>query len=152
MRCPKCQYITFDSDDRCRNCGYEFSLSVEEEPIDVRIARDEPESVRRGADAFSALDAPLTGAAAATDRSAQPPGARRTMMPADLPLFIERVADDQAPLVTPPAVPRAPLSVRKTAPARPRSRGPAPDELPLGMPEDRDVFKTADAVRGDGDT
>ena len=45
MRCPKCQYITFDSDDRCRNCGYEFSLSVdtvEEEPVEVTIARDEP--------------------------------------------------------------------------------------------------------------
>ena len=26
MKCPKCQYISFDSGDRCRNCGYDFSL------------------------------------------------------------------------------------------------------------------------------
>ena len=32
MRCPKCQYISFESGDRCRNCGYEFSLSVDNEP------------------------------------------------------------------------------------------------------------------------
>ena len=29
MKCPKCQYISFDSGDRCRNCGYEFSLAAE---------------------------------------------------------------------------------------------------------------------------
>jgi uncharacterized RDD family membrane protein YckC len=149
MRCPKCQYITFDSDDRCRNCGYEFALAAADESVDVRIARDEPESVRRGADAFSALDTPLGGAA---DRTSPPPGARRAMTPADLPLFIERVADDQAPLVTPPAVPRAPLAVRKAAPARPRPRGPAPDELPLGPPEHRDAFTSTDAGGDAGDT
>ena len=139
MRCPKCQYITFDSDDRCRNCGYEFSLSVEsveDEPVEVRIARDEPESMRRGRDSFSALDAPLNPTPPVPER----PGAqsaRRALTAADLPLFIEqRVADDQAPLVTPPAVPRAPLSVRRAAPVRPRSRGHALDELPLGPPED----------------
>ena len=27
MKCPKCQYISFDSGDRCRNCGYDFSLA-----------------------------------------------------------------------------------------------------------------------------
>jgi uncharacterized RDD family membrane protein YckC len=146
MRCPKCQYITFDSDDRCRNCGYEFSLSspAPDEPVEVRIARDEPESVRRGADAFSALDTPLTGASGPADRAAHGHGARRGMTPADLPLFIESVADDQAPLVTPNAVPRPPLAVRKAPPIRPRPRGPAPDELPLGLP-DADAFKQADA-------
>ena len=137
MRCPKCQYITFDSDDRCRNCGYEFSLSVEDDPVEVRIARDEPESVRRGSDGFSALDATLNFPAEA-DRPAQSQGAgvRRSLTAADLPLFIEqRVADDQAPLVTPPAVPRAPLSVRRAAPVRSRARGAALDELPLGPPD-----------------
>jgi uncharacterized RDD family membrane protein YckC len=134
MRCPKCQYISFDSGERCRNCGYEFALSADDQPVDVRIARDEPESARRGSEAFNALDAPLA-APIASDRPAQPLG-RRPLTAADLPLFTERVADDQAPLVTPPAVPRAPLSVRKAAPVRPRSRGPAPDELPLGHPDD----------------
>jgi uncharacterized RDD family membrane protein YckC len=50
-------------------------------------------------------------------------------------LFTDRVADDQAPLVTPPAVPRAPLSVRKAAPVRPRSQ-PSPEELSLDLDDD----------------
>ena len=152
MRCPKCQYITFDSDDRCRNCGYEFSLSVEDEPVDVRIARDEPESMRRGRESFSALDAPLNPASAASDRPGPSQSVRRPLTAADLPLFIEqRVADDQAPLVTPPAVPRAPLSVRRAAPVRPRSRGPALDELPLGPPEDAAASGAGREERVDAD-
>jgi uncharacterized RDD family membrane protein YckC len=150
MRCPKCQYITFDSDDRCRNCGYEFSLSVEsveDEPVEVRIARDEPASARRG-ESFSALDTPLNQ----FTPESNPPAAgnvRRPLTSADLPLFIEqRVADDQAPLVTPPAVPRAPLSVRRAAPVRPRSRGPALDELPLGAPEDTASGDSAEDTAG----
>jgi uncharacterized RDD family membrane protein YckC len=27
MRCPKCHYLSFDPEPRCRNCGYSFSLS-----------------------------------------------------------------------------------------------------------------------------
>ena len=27
MKCPKCDYLGFESTDRCRNCGYEFALS-----------------------------------------------------------------------------------------------------------------------------
>lgn len=27
MRCPKCGYLGFEATDRCRNCGYDFSLS-----------------------------------------------------------------------------------------------------------------------------
>jgi hypothetical protein len=26
MKCPKCQYLGFDTGTRCRNCGYDFSL------------------------------------------------------------------------------------------------------------------------------
>lgn len=32
MKCPKCGYLGFEDVDRCRNCGYEFSLS---EPADL---------------------------------------------------------------------------------------------------------------------
>ena len=27
MKCPKCGYLGFESGDRCRNCGYDFSLA-----------------------------------------------------------------------------------------------------------------------------
>jgi len=26
MKCPKCLYIGFETGDRCKNCGYDFSL------------------------------------------------------------------------------------------------------------------------------
>src|SRR5436853_159195 len=28
MKCPKCGYLGFETVDRCRNCGYEFSLTT----------------------------------------------------------------------------------------------------------------------------
>jgi uncharacterized RDD family membrane protein YckC len=143
MRCPKCQYISFESGDRCRNCGYEFSLAAEEMPadevpVDVVINRDEPAPGR-----FQ--DASLT------ELSSGGPG---TGSAADLPLFTSRVADDQAPLVTPPAVPRAPLSVRRANPAgRPRPRALRPEELPLGLPADEDAQAAGSATAGaDADT
>ena len=27
MKCPKCGYLGFEPVDRCRNCGYDFSLA-----------------------------------------------------------------------------------------------------------------------------
>ena len=26
MKCPKCAYLGFETGDRCKNCGYDFSL------------------------------------------------------------------------------------------------------------------------------
>jgi uncharacterized RDD family membrane protein YckC len=37
MRCPKCHYLSFDPEPRCRNCGYGLSL----EEADVFIREDE---------------------------------------------------------------------------------------------------------------
>ena len=27
MKCPKCHYLSFEPEARCRHCGYDFSLS-----------------------------------------------------------------------------------------------------------------------------
>lgn len=138
MRCPKCQYISFEDGERCRNCGYEFVLAAEDDtPLDVTIGRDEPPSGRSRDRGLSAFDTPISheplGTAEDRAASASHDGAaRRPLTAADLPLFTERVADDQAPLVTPPAVPRAPLSVRRTSP-RVRGRAAEPEELPLDL-------------------
>jgi uncharacterized RDD family membrane protein YckC len=82
MKCPKCSYLSFEAGERCRNCGYDFSMSS------------------------PAVDDPA----------------------GDLPLF------DDAPLVSVPASPRPPLSVRRTTqdPARLRSRHapPVPPQPP----------------------
>ena len=32
MKCPKCGYLGFETSDRCRNCGYDFSLAQEVAP------------------------------------------------------------------------------------------------------------------------
>ena len=32
MKCPKCGYLGFETSERCRNCGYDFSLSVDVSP------------------------------------------------------------------------------------------------------------------------
>ena len=71
MKCPKCSYLSFEAGERCRNCGYDFSMSAP--------AEDDPAG--------------------------------------ELPLFD---LGDDAPLVSVPASPRPPLSVRRTGP-RPHS-------------------------------
>ena len=32
MKCPKCGYLGFETSERCRNCGYDFSLTSERGP------------------------------------------------------------------------------------------------------------------------
>jgi uncharacterized RDD family membrane protein YckC len=43
MKCPKCEYLGFDTSDRCRNCGYDFSLlavATPEPAADLSIRTD----------------------------------------------------------------------------------------------------------------
>ena len=37
MKCPKCAYLGFETGDRCKNCGYDFSLlsAAESDPSDL---------------------------------------------------------------------------------------------------------------------
>jgi uncharacterized RDD family membrane protein YckC len=113
MKCPKCLYIGFETGDRCKNCGYDFTLlSMADEEPSIDRFRDLP--VAEGpamtlADA-SFLDAP----------SAAPPQAVATPGVSALPLFAPDAPDDE-PLVKLPRAPRPPLSVRRT-PETPRLR------------------------------
>ena len=114
MKCPKCQYISFDSGDRCRNCGYDFSLSEN----GATGAADVDLPIQNGTEPLGPLaDLSLN----------EPPG---------LPLFNGDRRDPDAPLVAAGAVPRAPLAVRRAAPAAPRPRPrrePAPAEPRLAL-------------------
>ncbi|HEX4568686.1 MAG TPA: RDD family protein [Vicinamibacterales bacterium] len=119
MKCPKCQYIRFDSGDRCRNCGYDFSLSQDLPANDLSI-HNEHEPIGPFADIPLHQQAPDTGS---------------------LPLFRRENSDPDAPLVTPSATPRAPLSVRRGAPI------PAPRQRPRRAesdPEPRLALDTAE--------
>jgi uncharacterized RDD family membrane protein YckC len=106
-KCPKCQYFSFDNGDRCRNCGYDFSLVIELPADDLKI-QDGTEPV-----------GPLDDFAL-------------NETPSSLPLFTP-AGDPDAPLVAPNPTPRAPLAVRRTAPTttRPararRERPPDPE-------------------------
>ena len=102
MKCPKCQYISFGSDSRCRNCGYEFSLTEEAPPIDLPIGSENQPL------------GPLTDLPLVAD-SFRAQGT-------ELPLFAGQGARDDAPLVSAPAVPRAPLAVRRGAAVLPKPR------------------------------
>jgi uncharacterized RDD family membrane protein YckC len=98
MRCPKCSYLSYDDVERCRNCGYDFSLAAPprepEAPTPVESSREtrawEPTRRRR-----PGMDTP-------------PPADGG---PLDLPLFEDPTVPEPPPVAIPPAGP--PLSVRR---------------------------------------
>lgn len=123
MKCPKCGYIGFEPSDRCRNCGYEFSLAPRPAPGDLSIRADDPGAPLDDFDLGEARrPSPRT-----------PPGQRRLPDPAldpeiernlpaaDLPLFAGEPRDDAPPLVI-TAGPTPPLAVRRSAPVVRRER------------------------------
>jgi uncharacterized RDD family membrane protein YckC len=44
MKCPKCGYLGFETTDRCRNCGYDFSLAAPPPPAELPLREDADES------------------------------------------------------------------------------------------------------------
>lgn len=140
MRCPKCHYISFESADRCRNCGYEFSLASaprsdnaelplnnrEEDPrapVDLSLDRvdglDEPReedgTKSSGFDIDHLLasgDLPLFKGNTASRRPAPLRAVEKT----------EKTDRADEPLVKPGAVARGPIVVHRPAPDVPRVR------------------------------
>jgi len=112
MKCPKCDYLGFETGDRCKNCGYDFSLlaAPEREPADLSLKTDvrddvaigdlwlghsNPTPLSESQDALSSLES--------------------------FPLFSPAGAGDE-PLIRTPSEPRPPLSVRRSSELS-RSRG-----------------------------
>jgi uncharacterized RDD family membrane protein YckC len=129
MKCPKCGYLGFESVDRCRNCGYDFSLTVTSGHLELplRVPSAEPEGPQSLGD-LSRLDAALppeplgpygggTPGIPHAANGAPAPGSTST----DLPLFGAAIPDD-VPLITRPSPPRPPLAVRRATPEVPRLR------------------------------
>ncbi len=147
MKCPKCGYLGFEAVDRCRNCGYDFSLAraatIPELPIRSEASQVEPLE-----------DLALLDAAAATP----PPPARRSEVGQDLdrmlgeadpggelPLFGPPIVDDM-PLITRVSPPRPPLAVRRATPEVPRLRSEQPRFQPLDLGLDLDALATSPSV------
>ena len=109
MKCPKCDYLGFETGDRCKNCGYDFSLLAKRdlEPGELSLKASEAEDV--------AIGDLWLGAAGPENGSPQPD----TSKPEEaFPLF---TPGGDEPLIKAPSEPRAPLAVRR-APELPRSR------------------------------
>jgi len=130
MKCPKCGYIGFEPADRCRNCGFDFSLAlVDEVASDLPLRQAQPMGPLADFDLGETARSPrLTQAPRSDGRSGDPsldPGVPPAPAPGDvdLPLFGE-VFPDEPPLVRPAAA-SAPLAVRRSTPSRPRSTPPA---------------------------
>jgi uncharacterized RDD family membrane protein YckC len=145
VKCPKCSYLGFDTGDRCKNCGYDFSLV----PADGGPGEAEDDLVLRPAADLTAdaqwddsFDQAMTALASFPDISesmpptpdpavtkAEPAPAETAPEPAEaartdrgLPLFTEAFDDfGEEPLIKVPATPRPPLAVRRT-PRTPRLR------------------------------
>jgi uncharacterized RDD family membrane protein YckC len=149
MKCSKCGYLGFESADRCRNCGYEFSLSAEYDLPDLVIRRDDEP---RDLDDFTLVDAAIAtprpgGSATAAAVMAEPRPVVRPAPSAAMPLFAPGI-DDDMPLITKPSPPRAPLSVRRSTPemARPRSTtSPKTSTSDLGL--DVEMLETQSVPR-----
>jgi uncharacterized RDD family membrane protein YckC len=111
MKCPKCDYLGFEATDKCRNCGYEFSLlEATSDPFDLPLEEPAAEPLIPSPDAGHETRRRLD-----LDRIIGGPAE-------DLPLFAPETADVDAPMITTPSRPRAPLSVRRTTPEIPRAR------------------------------
>jgi uncharacterized RDD family membrane protein YckC len=150
VKCPKCGYLGFDSGDRCRNCGYDFSLAA---PPGVRAARHTP-PVTPGASPVR--DSRLARGSRYRQASPTPgdEGADRSLAalsegaPVDLPLF-----PGDLPILPPP---RAPLAVRRSTPTptriRPRTPTPQPEAIPLlaGEPAAEAQPRTAETPASGG--
>ena len=144
MKCPKCNYLGFETGDRCRNCGYDFSLMADEalERLEIDLDLRDAETEARVPDDWLRQVDPLLEAAptalssadptpAAPPVVAQPPPAPvaavtatppRPLADAGLPLFTSAFdTGGDEPLIKVPATPRPPLAVRRT-PDTPRLR------------------------------
>jgi uncharacterized RDD family membrane protein YckC len=110
MKCPKCDYLGFETGDRCKNCGYDFSLT----PAKPAPADADPELFFRPLD-DTPSDAPRWDGVLDRARP-DPTSIAGTSIRAEekLPLFFPPADDSDEPLIKLPRAPRPPLAVRRT--------------------------------------
>jgi uncharacterized RDD family membrane protein YckC len=82
MKCPKCDYLGFDTSDRCRNCGYDFSLMVAAPDVpDLALRLPEEQENAAQPEWLDRLDGAL-GESHATRADAPDRGAKLPQAPA----------------------------------------------------------------------
>ena len=137
MKCPKCGYLGFEDLERCRNCGYDFSLTpapLLELPL--KSDRRTPGPLDDLVLVDSAMaSGPVPPGPAAHSGSGRAGG--------ELPLFGPAPLDDE-PMITRPSPPRPPLAVRRATPEVPRVRPEQPRAQSLDLAPG--ISSHADAV------
>ena len=117
MKCPKCDYLGFETGDRCKNCGYDFSLAIDPSApggVDVDLtfrpsAGDTPPVSIQWDDTFDGTMTALPPS----------PGVSDPVLPASEP---------SSPDASAPVLPASePPSPDASAPVLPASDPPSPD-------------------------
>jgi uncharacterized RDD family membrane protein YckC len=152
MKCPKCSYLGFERSDRCRNCGYDFSLAPAAElELDMRRAQQQPRPI----DDLTLVDAAAAPRSAVAMLDAGPdldrlfgePSAAASPVPSqELPLFGPPIPDDDRPLITKISPPRTPMSVRRATPQVPRLRAEQPRVQSFDLALDAEPDAPAPAI------
>lgn len=123
MKCPKCDYLGFETGDRCKNCGYDFSLlaAPDVEPADLSLKSPERD------------DVPIGDLWLAHSNSMQGSESHDTLSSVEsFPLFSP--SGDDEPLIKTPSEPRAPLSVRRSSElSRSRNASRTPRAVETGL-------------------
>jgi len=147
MKCPKCQYLGFDGQTRCRHCGYDLSLAATTE---IAGEAADPVAAAEADGPETMFFRPEPSARAQARAAIQKRAASRTPTPQpdsfDLPLFAQPGVDDR------PALPasRPPLAVRRPVTDAPRARAAAAAAFapaPIAEPHDA---RALDASRDAG--
>lgn len=121
MKCPKCGYLGFDSGERCRNCGYDFSLIAQPggrpgpgTPADLPLFRGD-------APVLPPPRAPLAVRRASPTPSRVRP--RTPVTPPDgAPLLADEPRTKPAPVAAPDSSPVEPVATRPESDAAPPGR------------------------------
>jgi uncharacterized RDD family membrane protein YckC len=146
MKCPKCGYLGFEPVNRCRNCGYDFSLSSAAGDRDPDLPiRTEASRIEVPADLSLVADRALHDEKALAGSIPRHAGASGSATVTDLPLFGNRIPDDE-PLITKASPPRPPLAVRRATPEVPRLRVDQPRMQLFDLTIDADDRSPVSAV------
>lgn len=146
MKCPKCGYLGFEDVERCRNCGYEFSLVAPTVLHELPLRTDA--GPNEGLDDYSLINARSSTPSAALAAlgselaTADATAGHRQLQsrptvepePAELPLFGAQV--DDTPLITRASPPRPPLAVRRSEVPRVRSQAQRATSFDLALDPD----------------
>ena len=107
MKCPKCDYLGFETGDRCKNCGYDFSLAADTTPRDRDLPLRAAESIHRDPDRWlNQLEARLDTVrpVAASSAASDPLGSMSLDAPAAIPAAVPAPVSARGVAAPAPAV------------------------------------------------